>query len=245
MRFYSGYIQRDPAMSRTLIRTFERRMGKLFKRFRKDALEALPGYRMNAATKINFADLSDHLLFLIETDIGAPGKSVMLSLVEEAMKAGKTRASALLKAAGVQAVLGDVVVNPLVKETLYKRNLALLKGITEDMGKNIQVQLSEGILKGEGMSKLAKRLVESTGIAEDRAKLIARTETMFAFNTAAKEEYQRYGVEKVEWVAALDERMCDICGKYHGKIYPIDAVPDAPAHPNCRCVKIPYIEEVA
>ncbi|HOO04694.1 MAG TPA: phage minor head protein, partial [Methanomassiliicoccales archaeon] len=125
------------------------------------------------------------------------------------------------------------------------RNLAALKGITDDMSKKISSELSEGILKGEDMRRLSKRITESTNIPIERARVMARTETMYAFNIAANEEYKAYGVGKVEWVAALDERMCDICGKYHGKIYPIDEAPDAPAHPNCRCVKIPYIEEVA
>ena len=48
----------------------------------------------------------------------------------------------------------------------------------------------------------------------------------------------------MEWLAALDERMCDVCEAHHGKQYPINDHPEIPAHPNCRCILIPVIPEV-
>ena len=46
------------------------------------------------------------------------------------------------------------------------------------------------------------------------------------------------GVEKVKWIATIDERTCKTCRDRNGKIYPIDKVPDKP-HYNCRCYLLP------
>lgn len=244
MRFFSSYIERDPSMTKTLRVTYERKLSKLFRRFNKEALETLPRYRFNEATRINFPDLTEALLMLAEAVIKKPSKPLLQSMVEEAMKAGQRRASAQLRRVSITATIGqDIVVDQRVKDTLFARETSLFDGLTDDMVKNIQTQLSDGILKGEDMRRLAKRVSEQTGIASKRARTIARTETMYAFNTASREEFQRYGVEMVEWVAAMDERTCPKCGPLHGKKFRIGEAPDCPLHPNCRCVLIPFIEE--
>lgn len=243
----SAEARKDPSMTRSITRSYERRIAKLFKNYLSKAAALMKMRTYESVRRptmmINFTHLADSLLWLIESQITMPGRDIMSSMIDGAMKAGQVRASAFLRAVGVQATLGSIMVDPQVREVLNDRALTLLTGVTEDMGKNIKVQLSEGILKGEGMKKLAKRLEETTGMAEQRARLVARTETMYAFNTAAREEYRRYGVEKVEWVAAMDERTCPRCGPLHGRVFPMDQAPDCPLHPNCRCITIPYIEE--
>jgi len=47
------------------------------------------------------------------------------------------------------------------------------------------------------------------------------------------------GVKKVRWVSSVDDRRCKLCRERHGKIYPIDEIPDKP-HIHCRC----YVERV-
>lgn len=51
----------------------------------------------------------------------------------------------------------------------------------------------------------------------------------------------RNGVEYVRWITAEDERVCNECGSYHNKIFPIDEVPERP-HYGCRC-EMEYITE--
>lgn len=46
------------------------------------------------------------------------------------------------------------------------------------------------------------------------------------------------GVQRVKWIATLDDRTCKTCRERNGKIYPIDKVPDKP-HYNCRCYLLP------
>jgi hypothetical protein len=52
-------------------------------------------------------------------------------------------------------------------------------------------------------------------------------------------------IDGVQWLATLDHRTCLICGAYDGKIWTKDRLYEVkvpPAHPNCRCVLIPYID---
>lgn len=248
IRFHSQSFQKDPSMTRTIRNTYERKIAKLFVNFRYKAIEMLHGRSFESAppqyTLVSFPDLTDSLLLVLASEITAPGESLVSQMVNESLKAGKQRASAFLRSVGVQASLTEIFVDPRIYEIVKERNIGALKGITDEMAKTIKAELSEGIVKGEGMNKLAKRVSDSTGVPMRRARVMARTETMFAFNTAKDEEFRKYGIEKVEWVAALDERMCKECGSYHGKIYPIDEAPDCPAHPNCRCTTIPSLEGV-
>lgn len=235
IRFHSQSFQKDPSFTRTIRRTYERKVARLFFSFRHKALETMSErtFESPSVSRISFTDLSDSIIYLIGSEITAPGESLIAQMVQESLKAGKHRAGAFLRSVGVTASFGEISVDPRVYEIIKERNIAALKGITDEMSKTIKAQLSEGIVKGEPMRKLAKRVSESTGVPIQRARTMARTETMFAFNTAKDEEFRKYGVEKVEWVAALDERMCPVCGKLHGKVFEIDQCPPCPAHPNC------------
>lgn len=66
-------------------------------------------------------------------------------------------------------------------------------------------------------------------------------EIAFIVNEMRKQIFKYYGVKKVRIKGVLDEKTCDICEKYIGKIYNIDDViigEQIGSHINCRC----YIE---
>jgi len=66
---------------------------------------------------------------------------------------------------------------------------------------------------------------------------------MRAYNQVNKDQFRKHDIASVEWLAAIDERTCDVCGAHHGQRYSIDKHPEIPAHPNCRCILVPVIEE--
>lgn len=43
------------------------------------------------------------------------------------------------------------------------------------------------------------------------------------------------GVQYVRWHTQEDERVCEDCEPLDGKVFPIDAMPQIPQHPRCRC----------
>ena len=66
-------------------------------------------------------------------------------------------------------------------------------------------------------------------------------EIAFIVNEMRRQVFKYYGVTKVRIKGVLDEKTCDICEKYIGKIYNIDDViigEQIGSHINCRC----YIE---
>jgi hypothetical protein len=64
---------------------------------------------------------------------------------------------------------------------------------------------------------------------EARAEVIARTETQFAFNTAALTSYKEYGVEMVQ---AIDGDFDEVCAERNGKVMPVLEAQDIEDHPN-------------
>jgi SPP1 gp7 family putative phage head morphogenesis protein len=149
---------------------------------------------------------------------------------------------------------------------LYSRVFTDLQGITSAMDTIISRILTQGMIDGDGPALLAKKLVEAingTGIgdlaikdtlgrtisAQQRAIMMARTEIIRAHHLATIQEYRNWGLEgiivKGEWKTAGDDRVCDKCAALEGKIFTLDEIePLIPFHPNCRCIALPYIEEL-
>ncbi|MBQ3265211.1 MAG: minor capsid protein [Ruminococcus sp.] len=73
------------------------------------------------------------------------------------------------------------------------------------------------------------------------AKMIAEYAVEIT-DAATLEAFNDLGITKVEWFTEEDERVCGECGKRHGRIYPIDAVPPKP-HWGCRCYLRPVTTE--
>jgi SPP1 gp7 family putative phage head morphogenesis protein len=149
---------------------------------------------------------------------------------------------------------------------LFTRVYNDLKGITEQMDSQISRILAEGMINGDGPMLLARKLVavingdgiDKLGIRDSlgrfipamrRAEMLARTEMIRAYHLATIQEYRNWGVLGIkvqgEWKTAGDDRVCDQCASMEGKVFTLDEIePMIPAHPLCRCLALPYIEEL-
>ena len=79
------------------------------------------------------------------------------------------------------------------------------------------------------------------------AEIMARTTINAVANRSRLEMFRANAdvIDGVQWLATLDYRTCIICGSYDGKIWTKEKLYEVkvpPAHPNCRCVLIPYID---
>lgn len=95
-----------------------------------------------------------------------------------------------------------------------------------------RARFAEGVLSSKAPAEeiaLAKRLL---------AALNAQFMDDVTFDTVIQ-AYMDNGTKKVRWVTAVDDRRCKRCASMHGRIYPIDKIPDKP-HIHCRC----WVEEV-
>lgn len=127
--------------------------------------------------------------------------------------------------------------------------LGLIRRVTQDVREQIKDELKRGYVMGESISDIAKRLRNTKlnkGVwpsIEKRAEVIARTEILRASNQGALYVYQQYQVKRVNWLTAMDERVCPRCGPLNHKLFPIDQIPGRapPLHPRCRCFITPHI----
>lgn len=104
--------------------------------------------------------------------------------------------------------------------------------------------LLTGLQQGKTATEIAVSLHNFMGQGFNECHRLVRTETMHYLNDATMQRYKDAGIKYVQIWAAEDERTCDECSKYHGKIYPIDKCPHVPLHPNCRCTIIPVTDDV-
>lgn len=150
---------------------------------------------------------------------------------------------------------------------VFTRMFTDLKGITEAMDSIISRILAQGLADGDGPRLLARKIVSAIngkdlgtlGItdrlgrfmpASRRAEILARTEIIRAHHVATIQEYRNWGVlgitVKGEWRTAGDDRVCTECEKLEGKIFTLDEIEGLiPLHPQCRCIALPYIEELS
>lgn len=154
--------------------------------------------------------------------------------------------------------------NPAVAEFVRTHAFEFAKRISETTVEDVRRLILTA--QDEGWSVLTTRN-ELRTVYQDwsdlRAEMIARSETIRSSNAGLVESYQQHGIKRIEWFAALDDRLCPFCGEMHGKVIAIgEAWHEAgsemvvgddrlvmdygdvywpPLHPNCRCVMQPVI----
>ena len=150
---------------------------------------------------------------------------------------------------------------------LQEYNFELIQTLNEDVIEHIRTQIFTGIVEGQSMPEVMKRILHAheesltgkTLTARQRAMMIARTETARAMTNGRLQSYANYGVEKIKILTAGDTNVCPICLEaayiFNGemnidnvageRIWNItDANKLVPFHPNCRCSVMAYIEHV-
>jgi len=248
MQKLSRTTRRDPTHTKTLRESYRRDLIRLFASYRRDALKALEqsaeaGSRMLAAADVDLIGLDETLRGLGATLI-ARGAPITADHVLQNYTAGTGFGTKQLNRIGVEAVIGSGPADWRVIDSLKVRNLTALRGVTDEMNKQIIRELSDGINLGESMPKLAKRIsgrVDSIG--KVRATAMARTETLTAFNQGAELRYAQAGIETLEWLSAHDPpRVCEECLALDSTTFRIKSShPRPPIHVNCRCTVIPVL----
>ena len=131
----------------------------------------------------------------------------------------------------------------------YTRSFQDLQNVTEAMDTQISRDLATGLLNGQGPMEIARQMVQDVDdIGIVRARMIARTETIWAYNEAALNMFESAGVEgvalDVEWSTA-GYGVCEKCQELEGQVYSIEEARKShhpPLHPNCRCALIPVVD---
>lgn len=125
-----------------------------------------------------------------------------------------------------------------------------IQGISQTSRERIGTILADALGLGLTDKQVAKKIIQAKirGLSKDpqRALTIANTEMNRAMSVASMETYQELDLDRVEWFALEG---CDYCEENAeagpiplGSEFPSGDT-EPPAHPNCRCSVLPYIED--
>lgn len=143
------------------------------------------------------------------------------------------RTASLLKQPAKADSYTDTVVSQLIT-TVGSR----ITGITETTQDAVASTIEQGYLDGLSPLQIAD-LIEGLPAFDDvRAEMVARTETMFAYNSAALSSYGEFGVTEVE---ASDGDKDDACASRDGRTFSVEEANDIEDHPNGTLAWIPIV----
>jgi len=234
---------RDPSQAGKLRVAYGNHLDRLFVNFKKD-IRIVLGMREFAEPSAIATEIAGmNIKYSIETTIKIPAKRIIQTDIAKAYTAGAQRGTIFLNTIGLTTTYNQMPVDQKVISILEQRNLSDLDGITQAMSTEITRKLSDGVMNGWGIEDIARDIdLSIDGIGRDRARLLARTETMTAFNRAALVQYDKIGVDEVEWYTSHLENVCEDCEALDRQVFPINEAPPCPYHPNCACILLPVIE---
>jgi hypothetical protein len=137
---------------------------------------------------------------------------------------------------GMKWVGGELIPNPDASWRIDESTRELLRGF-----------VAEAIDEGWSNDRLANEIADAFAFSDDRAEMIARTETAYADVAGNMTAYEESGiVEQKRWILAQD-KYCDDCAANAASppvplrgTFPSGSYAP-PEHPNCRCDVVPII----
>jgi SPP1 gp7 family putative phage head morphogenesis protein len=119
---------------------------------------------------------------------------------------------------------------------------------------NISQQLRIGLVQGETIDQLVKRIIGTRAlkftdgvleISRRSAESLVRTAVNHVTNAAKEALFEQNDdvISKVMWVSVLDNRTTPGCAALDGKSWPLNEPhPTPPRHINCRSVLVPVVK---
>ena len=144
-----------------------------------------------------------------------------------------------------------------IMNAVISENLALIKSIPQEVLKDMQITLSQGIISGN-QKELIKNLKRIKGVNKDRAVFIARDQIHKAVESFKQVQNTALGIEYYEWLTADDERVSSGIGGHaqnNHRIFKYGSNEAIISHsakrgfyygkpgdrPNCRCIAVGVI----
>jgi len=179
----------------------------------------------------------------------AQGATLVPTAAEQAVAAGLTPFSIAPSLATTSAgTFPPIHADAL--QFLFERSFEKLEGWTDNLAAETRQILFDGANQGQGIAEVTRNIRDRIGVSKSRAEVIARTETIQAFQVAQTKEAERASEELDEeillrWLTARDGRVRHQHAIWHGTL----ATPEENAKRitvspwNCRCAQAPVIEE--
>lgn len=130
-------------------------------------------------------------------------------------------------------------------EAFAAGNVQLVKNVPQRFLDEVGTRVVQGLRTGRRAEDLEQEIQDRFGLAESRARLIARDQVGKLYGELNKARQQDLGVEKFTWRTVGDERVRDEHEALDGKVFAWDDPPDEgiPGEPiNCRCTAEPDVQ---
>ncbi len=148
----------------------------------------------------------------------------------------------------------NLFVNNEAVEFIQDYTFNNIKGMTEDVADDLRQELERGIMEGDSISGLKERVTKVFDVGENRAEMIARTESNRAENQGKLQAFKSSGEKyKKQWLSAKDDRTSRICNHLDGEIIGLDenfkdsvsgwSGPSPPSHVSCRSTLLYILDE--
>lgn len=166
-------------------------------------------------------------------------ESEFQSLLETSSENGVTLASELMGAiAGNSFVKSTASPNLDAAKFQAQDGMRRLSRHSEDFASRASAIVEMSLVQGWGVNKAAGLLRKELGTTKGKAEAIVRTESMSSLNAAAQLNYNKNGIDLVQYYATSDDRLCPFCAARSGNIYKLGAI-KVPVHVRCRCFLSP------
>jgi phage portal protein BeeE len=116
-----------------------------------------------------------------------------------------------------------------------------IRGINDTTRDKLKSLIAEGVNRGDSPAALGDAIEASAAFDEYRSELIARTETMLAYNDAAIGTYRDFGVEEVQAIDGDDDAEC---ARRNGAIFSLAEASGISDHPNGTLDWVPVVKSV-
>lgn len=113
---------------------------------------------------------------------------------------------------------------------------------TSQTAKNAYDIVTRGIMTGANVRTMTQQLSETMQAGMYASMRLIRTETNRVHNAAEREAYKEEEIENYRFLATLDGRTCERCGRLDGKTFLVEDTKEGvnfpPLHPNDRCTTV-------
>lgn len=149
--------------------------------------------------------------------------------------------------------IGSISGQPIHQDALqflFTRSYDSLKGWTDALARETRQILIDGIEQGKGIREVTKSLTDRIDVSRSRAELIARTETIQAYQRGSVNEAKRLSEElgeeiQMRWITSRDDRVRHLHASWHGTLStPEETFRKIQVSPwNCRCAQVATLED--
>lgn len=270
-------ISDNPTKTRGIEKAWNREINKRFSEFQKSVIGNLRDLNQITVNKFDVDpdQLRAYMLFFqSELDRLVVGdwqekyqrRSYQLSidrmnqeLKRQGVKLTSIESGAALTQLELSAIIASFdslapnIFNPVHQEALsflFTRSFEALSGLSQEMARTVRTILFNGAQQGLGINEIARQINKRISVGRSRAKLIAQTETIQAFQRGTinqanlASDFLDEDV-KLRWLTRRDSKVRHLHASWHGRVFTREnAFKNINISPwNCRCGLTPVIKE--